>query len=452
MLILLISIIGIFLTLILIIGIHEFGHFIAARLLGVKVLSFSIGFGKALWSRYDKKGTEYIISAIPLGGYVKMLDENESLVADNQLHLTFNRQPYYKKFIIVAAGPLSNLLLAFGLYWTLFMIGFTSIAPVIGHVTPNSIAANAGVKSQYEIISIDGRSTASWMGVVMRILSRTGEHTTLQMQLKSITDNKTRSVNLNLTDWRMNNLKPDPLESLGLRPYEPEIPMIIGQITPNSPAARTSLLYTGDKIISLDSKPVTNWITLVTLIDQRPQQEVKLGIERRGKIKIITITTDYRRDYRFRKHGFLGIAPDFQWPETFLRTNQYNPATAALRAWQNIYDFTHLNLMIIGKIFTGKASLQSLGGPVAIFQSAGTALNQGIAPFLSFLAFLSVSIGIINILPIPGLDGGHLLFQTIEAIIGRPVSSKILALCYRLGIIALVLLVIQTMINDILRL
>ncbi len=450
MLSVLISIVGIFVTILFIIGIHEFGHFLAARCLGVKVLRFSIGFGKVLWRKSDKKGTEYAISAIPLGGYVKMLDENEGAVPVDLRPLAFNQQPYYKKFIIVAAGPLSNLILAFGLYWLLFLMGFNSIAPVIGNVAPHSIAANAGLKPQQEIISIDNTETHSWMNVIIRLLSHTGDTDQMQITTKPIASQATTNHILDLTNWHMNDLKPDPLESLGFEPYEPEIPSVIGEIRSDSPAAKANLAV-GDKIIALNGKAIHDWIDLVTQIEKSPAEKVSLTIERNNKTQIIDVMTGYQRDMLLKKHGYLGISPKFSWPSNMLRRIQYGPIAAIPHAWQNTYDFTQLNFMIIGKLLTGKVSLQSLGGPISIFQSAGSALNQGLAAFMSFLAFLSISIGIINIFPIPGLDGGHLLIQTIEAIMRRPIPEKVLFLMYRLGMIFLFLLIFQAIINDILR-
>lgn len=451
MLNILIAIAGILVTLLLIIGIHEFGHFLAARLLGIKVLRFSIGFGKALWRRHDKKGTEYVIAAIPLGGYVKMLDNNENEVAQNELPLAFSHQPLYKKFIVVAAGPLANFILAFVLYWLLFIIGFNTIAPVIGNITPRSIAAEAGIQPHQEIISIDQVPTASWMGVMIQILSRAGDTGFMQMELKSIHDQTIQKHQLDLANWHMDDLKPDPLSSLGLQPYAPEIPAIIDKIAPDSPAAKANLQI-GDKILAVDGKKINHWIEFAPEVDKHPAKALQLTIERQGKTHQVNITTDYRRDFLFKKHGFLGISPQFAWPKNLLRKNQYGPAAALSHAWQNTYDFTLLNFDIIGKLLIGKVSLQSLGGPISIFQTAGSALNQGITPFLSFLAFLSISIGIINIFPIPGLDGGHLFFQTIEAVLNRPIPPRVLELCYRLGLIILFLLIFQSIVNDVLRL
>ncbi len=442
---------GIIFTLLLIIGVHEFSHFLAARLLGIKVLRFSIGFGQTLWSRSDKKGTEYVIAAIPLGGYVKMLDASEGTVLPAEAHLAFNHQPFYKKFLVVLAGPLSNLLLAFVLYWILFMVGYTSISPVIGKIIPHSIAAEANIKPNYEIMQIDHIPTLSWTDVIIRILSRAGDTGKMQIDLKSIHNQAVETAQLDLSHWHMDDLKPDPLASLGFLPYEPPIPMIIGEIAADSPAAKAGLKV-GDKIIALDGKKINHWIELVTLIDQRPAENIKLTIERDHQQYTIPVLIGYHRDFLFKKQGFLGISPQFEWPKNLLHNNQYGPVTALSYAWRNTYDFVSMNFQVIGKLITGKMSLQSLGGPISIFQAAGASLHQGIASFLSFLAFLSISIGIINIFPIPGLDGGHLLFQTIEAIIRRPIPAKVLEICYRLGLILLVLLIFQSIINDVFRL
>lgn len=449
MITLLTSLGGMLLTILIVVGFHELGHFLAARWLGVRVLRFSIGFGKALFSRRDKTGTEYVLAAIPLGGYVKMLDEGEETVKNADLPFAFNRQSFYKKFLIVAGGPLANFILAFGLYWLLFIIGFNSIAPIIGAVTPHSIAADAGLKPQQEIIEIDHKPTTGWMAVTIRLMSHVGEADSLQMVTREA--QITRLHTLDLTHWEMNQLKPDPLQSLGLTPYSPPVPAIVGRILPDTPAAHSTLRM-GDKIKAINHQPVQDWMDLITRIENLPDTPITLTVDRQGTMQTIQLTAAARHEGFFKKYGTLGIGADFHWPAHLLRDNKYSIGGAFIRAWQNTVDFTNLNIDLIGKLLTGKVSLQSLGGPISIFQSAGTALNQGIAPFLSFLAFLSISIGIINILPIPGLDGGHLLFQVIEVICRRPIPPRVLMLCYRLGMITLFILLSQAVVNDLLRL
>ncbi len=451
MLTFLLSLFGIILTICIVVGVHEFGHFIVARLLGIKVLRFSIGFGKAIYKRYDKKGTEYVLAPIPLGGYVKLLDENEAPVAENEKHLAFNRQPLYKRFLVILAGPLFNVLLAFIIYWLVYMIGFTTLIPIIGEVAPHSIAEKAGLKPQQEILRIDNRVTSSWTNVIVRIFLRAGETEQMQFQIKNLADQTIYMRSLNLITWHMDELKPDPLQSLGITPYTPPIPMIIGVVQPNSPATSANLAV-GDKIIAVETIPKLNWDTLVDKIAEHPNETLSFTIQRDKKVFNMPVTIGYHRDLFFQKTGFLGISPKFSWPENLLRKNKYGPLAAMPHALQNITDLTYLNFIVLGKLFTGKLSLKSLSGPVAIFEGAGISFNAGIIPFLSFLAFLSISIGIINVLPIPGLDGGHLLFQLLEFILRRPVPLHVQALFYRFGMIILLLIVMQAVINDIMRL
>lgn len=450
MLDLIIAILGIIITILLIVGIHEFGHFIVARWVGIKVLRFSIGFGKTLFHWYDKKGTEYVFAAIPLGGYVKMLDETEDSVPADQVHLAYNRQPVYKKVAVVIAGPLSNLIFALFLYWIVFMVGFTTLIPLIGKVEPGSIAAHAGLQANEEITKINNHQTLSWTSVVMRLLVFIGDNNQIDMETKTLHSSEVKSHKLDLTGWHLDELKPDPLASLGIAPYQPIIPTIIGKIMPESPAAK-SKLEENDKIISIADTDTKSWHEALEIISKHPDQLLLFKIERQGKLINIPVLIGSKTDF-FSKSGFLGITPKNTWPKELLRLTQYAPLSALAHAAQNTYDLVNLNFLLLGKMLTRKLSLQSLGGPITIFESAGTALTVGILPFISFLAFLSIAIGVINILPIPGLDGGHLLFHAIEAIKRRPLSIKVQVLFYRLGLILLLLLLVQALVNDIMRL
>lgn len=451
MLHILISILGILLTIFFVIGTHESAHFITARLMGVKVLRFSIGFGKTLFHWYDKKGTEYVLALIPLGGYIKMLDEGEGKVPQKELHLAFNRQPFYKKFLIVVAGPISNIFCALVLYWLIFTIGFTAVNPVIGTVNPRSIAAEGGLKANQKIIGIDNKTTQTWTSVMLRLLAHAGNQDYLKIEVENLSDKKTEIHILDLSNWHMNELTPDPLVSLGIKPYEPEIPLIIGVIAVKSPAA-SSKLQIGDKIIAINKIPIKNWDELMSTVIYHPAETVTFTIQRQGKIMNIPVTLGYQRNLLFQKSGHLGIGPNFQWPKELLHKIKYGPIEAVPHAWQEISDFTYLNLLLFEKMLTGKLSLASLGGPITIFESAGEALNYGFLSFIGFLAFLSIAIGVINLLPIPGLDGGHLFIQLVEAIIRRPVPEGILLLLYRLGFLFIFFLLIQALVNDVLRL
>jgi regulator of sigma E protease len=446
----LISIIAIMITIFFIIGFHEFGHFITARFLGVKVLRFSIGFGKAIKKWHDKKGTEYVLASIPLGGYVKMLDESEGKVQKHELHLAFNRQPLYKKFLIVAAGPVFNFMLALLLYWLLFVIGFITVVPLIGGTTPHSIASVAGIQPQEEITSIKGHPTLNWMAVTIRLLENVGENVQIPITTKVQGTSISKNYVLDLTNWKLDNLKPDPLESLGIIPYEPNIPAIIGIIEPASPASQ-SQLRTGDKIISINKMPVKNWLEVITTIAEHPHETFTFKIRRQDKELSFPVTIGGKSSLFSKEQGYLGLAPDFKLPPDLLRQNKYSPLPALYHASESVYDFINLNFLMLGKMLTGKVSFQSLGGPITIFEGAGSSLNAGIVAFLSFIAFISIAIGVINIIPIPGLDGGHILIYLIEFIIRRPIAQRTQELMFRLGLIALVVLAVQALANDIMR-
>lgn len=452
MLSLIISIIGILITIIFVVGTHEFAHFIVAKMLGVKVLRFSIGFGKTLYSRKDKSGTEYVLALIPLGGYVKMLDELEEEVPKSQLHLSFNRQPYYKKFLIVIAGPLMNLLCAVFLYWLIFVIGFTTIKPIIGTVTPHSIAQQYGLKPNQEIIAVDGYQTLTWTSVMLRLLRHAGDEDKVQITVKDTVKNTKETHTLDLSNWNLAGLTPDPLSSLGIKPFEPQIPLKIDVIADDSPAKHSSLQI-GDQIIAINKQPIKNWEALMKAVTEHPQQTLSFTIKRGGEQLTFPVTIGYHLSgLFFHKVGYLGIGPIYIPPKTLIQTIQYGPISAIPQAFNEIWNFVYFNVLIFGKMIMGKVSLQSLGGPVTIFETAGKALNYGFLAFFGFLAFLSVALGVINLLPIPGLDGGHILIQTIEAIIGKALPVNILILLYRLGFLLIFLLIFQAIINDIARL
>jgi regulator of sigma E protease len=432
MIYLLLSLLSILITIAFVVGTHECAHFFAARLLGVKVLRFSIGFGKVLHRWRDQKNTEYVLSLIPLGGYVKMLDETEELVAPSEQHLAFNRQPFYKKGLIVIIGPLSN-------------------TPLIGEIKPHSIAAQAGLKAHEEIVQIDHKVTTTWTHVIFHLLTHAGNQDHLTIKTMNKPRRTTQTYHLPLKNWHLNELSPDPLGDLGIVPYTPVIPLVIGHIQPASPAAQAGLKI-GDELIALNHKKINHWEELLIFIRHHPGTTHQLTIKRQTHLYDIPIMLQYHRNLFLQKQGYLGISPHLTWPTEWLRQVQYGPLAAIPHAWQQVADLTYFNVLLFGKLITGKLSLQSLGGPITIFESAGAALNDSIISFLSFLAFLSISIGIINLLPIPGLDGGHLFFQVIEWVIRRPVPEKIQSFCLCLGFLLLFFILTQAIINDILRL
>lgn len=447
-----IAIIGIILTIFFVIGTHEAGHFFAARLLGVKVLRFSIGFGKKLFAWHDKQGTEYVVALIPLGGYVKMLDETEGDVPPAELTYAYNRQPLYKKSLIVAAGPLINFFCAIMLYWLIYVIGFTTVKPIIGQITPDSIAAASQLQANQVITQVDGHETLGWPNVLLRLLAHLGNQDRVSITTQSLQGKDIRTYELDLANWKINELTPDPLSALGLQPAEPSVPLVIGSVASDSPAQRAGL-NVGDRVVAVDKKSVTLWSELIALIHHHPAQTMVFKVIRAGKPLDISINIGSKNHLFSKPTGYLGIGPQpFSVPGEWLQRIQFGPLTALHYAAQEVCDLVYFNFLILGKMLTGKLSLQSLGGPITIFETAGLSLNQGIIPFLAFLAFLSLSIGVINVLPIPGLDGGHLFFQCIEAIIRRPLPERYIILLFRLGFIFLFVILIQTVINDVLRL
>ncbi len=448
MIYLLISIISILLTIFIVIGTHEFAHFIAARLLGVKIIRFSIGFGKTLFRWHDKKHTEYVIALIPLGGYVKMLDEREESVDKKDLPQAFNRQPFYKKFLIVLAGPVVNILCALFFYWALFMIGFVVPKPIIGAITPHSIAAVGGLKPQQEILTVDEKQTLTWTSVLFGIILHAGNQDELLISVQNL-DKSIKQYSLNLEQWSLDKLSPDPFKSLGIAPLEPQVHLTIAAIKQESPAARYGL-QVNDKILAVDKIPMKTWNEVLKFIHEHPQQQVLFTVQRQHKTMNLLVTVGSQLN-NFHEQGYLGVSPTIIWPTDFFRTIQYGPLQAFFMAIKEVKDFVIINFTLISKLVTGKISLQSLGGPISIFQSAGEALNYGFIAFLNFLAFISIAVGVMNLLPIPGLDGSHLLIQIIESISGKPLPEKLLLNFYRLGFILILFLMLQTFINDILR-
>jgi len=446
-----ISIIGIFITIFFVIGTHEAAHFMMARALGVKVLRFSIGFGKTLLRKFDNSGTEYIIALIPLGGYVQMLDEHEGDVPESELHRAYNRQPYYKKILIVLAGPAMNIFCAFILYWIIFMIGFTSMKAIVGEVIPHSIAAQSGLQAHQEIIAADGKEARGWQGFMLRLITHMGDQDHISVTVKSPSSTTQTTHQLDLENWKLDALMPDPLTSIGLKPFFPNIPLVVGKLANDSPASKAGILK-NDTLVAFNNQPIKDWDMLITKIVDHPDQKIILTLLRAGKQISLPVELSHQRQYLFVKSGYLGLGPDYTPPENLLNHIQYDPLQAMYYAAKQIYEFTYFNFLLIGKLIIGKMSLQSLGGPIAIFDSAGTALNIGLLSFLSFLAFLSISIGVINLLPIPGLDGGHLFLQTIEVIIGRKIPDRILIILFRIGFSILFFVLTIAVINDFLRL
>ncbi|QLO83144.1 MULTISPECIES: sigma E protease regulator RseP [unclassified Citrobacter] len=432
------------------ITVHEFGHFWVARRCGVRVERFSIGFGKALWRRTDKSGTEYVIALIPLGGYVKMLDERAEPVAPELRHYAFNNKTVGQRAAIIAAGPIANFLFAIFAYWLVFIIGVPGVRPVVGEITPNSIAAQAQIQPGTELKAVDGIETPDWDAVRLQLVSKIGdEHTTLSVA--QFGSNQRQDKTLDLRHWAFEPDKEDPVSSLGIRPRGPQIESVLSEVQVNSAASKAGL-QAGDRIVKVNGQPLTQWMTFVTLVRDNPDKPLALDIERQGSSLSLTLTPDSKQ-VNGKAEGFAGVVPKvIPLPEEYKTVRQYGPFSAILEASDKTWQLMKLTVSMLGKLITGDVKLNNLSGPISIAQGAGMSAEFGVIYYLMFLALISVNLGIINLFPLPVLDGGHLLFLAIEKLKGGPVSERVQDFSYRIGSILLVLLMGLALFNDFSRL
>lgn len=436
----------------LLVTIHEYGHFWVARRCGVKVLRFSIGFGSALYRWHDKRGTEFVIAAIPLGGYVKMLDEREGEVPEDELDQAFNRKDVKQRIAIVAAGPIANFLLAIVAFWIVAVVGVTTLAPIVGPVADDSAAARAGLQPGAEITHVDGRATRSWHEVNLQLIRRLGESGELAISARPEGSSSSRTYTLQLDNWLRGSDQPDPIASLGLGPWQPLVEPVIGQLSAGGAAERAGM-QAGDRILTINGDPVSDWVAdVVPAIQASASRELVLGLERDGRQLSLAVTPD-AREVNGEQQGFVGagVAP-FEWPEHMIRSISYNPFVAVPVAMRQTWDMTVLTLDSIRKMFIGLVSAKNLSGPITIAKVAGDSAKSGLETFLSFIAYLSISLGVLNLLPIPVLDGGHLVYYFAEWIRGKPVPEQIQMWGFQIGLTLILGLMAFAIFNDISRL
>jgi len=399
---------------------HEFGHFVLARKLGVKVLRFSIGFGTPLW-RYQRspEDTEYVIGALPLGGYVKMVDESEGEVPADQLPYAFNRQSLPKRIAIVAAGPLFNLLLAVVLYWVVLVTGEVGMRPIVGPVPTQSLAAEAGFRQGDEILVVEGEETPTWSQVVGRLTAEMMKESSILVEVKTPTGERAERI-LKIP----RELADDPLalgKKLGLKPWEPSIPPVIERIEPDSPAEQAGL-QPGDLVTRVNGKTVADWRALVEVVRENPGRMLQLEVVRSGTSFTLTLIPQPVSGEDGKEVGHIGAGVKVPQDlfEKLKVTYRLGLIDALSRAVEKTAEFSWLTLKMMGKMVIGEASVKNLSGPISIAQYAGQSAALGLNYFLKFLAIVSISLGVLNLLPIPVLDGGHLMFYLIEGIRGRP--------------------------------
>ena len=439
------------LALLLLVIVHEYGHFQVARWCGVKVLRFSFGFGKVLARWHDKRGTEYAWSLFPLGGYVKMLDESEGDVAENEKHLAFNNQSVLARIAIVLAGPLYNFIFAYLALWLVLVIGMHSLAPMIEAVKPNSIAANAGLTAKEEIVSLNHEKINSWRDFQYAMMPLIGSQETVSVTVKSMVDGHQRELFLPLANWKLDDKRPDPLKSLGIEPFIPTIPPAIGEVVPDSPGEKAGLRV-NDKILSVDGKSFDDWMFLVEYVRHRPNTRLTLKVKRKDTVQSFVLTTGVQ-EIQGKKEGLIGVrSQKVDWPAHWLRLERQNPIKALGSAFKQTIHLTGTTFILMGRLVTGKLGLNSISGPVGIAQGAGDSGRGGLVSYLFFLALVSISLGTLNLLPIPMLDGGHLLYYAVEIIRRKPLSDGVKSIGLYIGLFLMVALMFVALTNDISRL
>ncbi|KXO83415.1 RIP metalloprotease RseP [Stutzerimonas stutzeri] len=444
-------IIGTLVALGVLVTFHEFGHFWVARRCGVKVLRFSVGFGSPLVRWHDRHGTEFVIAAIPLGGYVKMLDEREGDVPPALLDSAFNRKTVRQRFAIVSAGPLANFLLALVFFWLLAMLGSQQVRPVVGAVESGSLAAQAGMAVDQEIIAVNGKPVSGWGEVNLQLVRRLGESGQLDVTVREVGSSAERRLQIPLQNWLKGVEEPDPITALGIRPWRPQIAPVIAQLDPEGPAQAAGIQL-GDRLISLNRQPLDDWQQVIDAVKVLPDATAVLEVERDGQRVDVPLTLAARGEGDARR-GYLGAGVEGgEWPAEMLREVRFGPLDAVVEGAKRTWTMSLLTLDSLKKMLFGELSVKNLSGPITIAKVAGASAQSGLGDFLNFLAYLSISLGVLNLLPIPVLDGGHLLFYLVEWVRGRPLSERVQGWGVQIGISLVVGVMLLALVNDLGRL
>ena len=433
------------------IAIHEFGHFWVARRMGVKVLVYSIGFGPTIFKWDAKDGVRYQLAIIPLGGYVRFADEREGEVAPEDIPFAFNRQSAWRRMAIVAAGPVINLLFAVFLFWILYLPASEQLNTRIGQVQPQSAAAQVGLQVGDRIIAVDGKPTDNWESLNYALVERMGETGTIQVQAKRA--DQTQVFNFPINEF-MRHGDQTPLEQLGFMPYRPNIAPVIGEVSRGEPAELQGLMA-GDRITAVNGQATTEWTDVTTIVRANPEKLLTVKVLRANKPVQLEIMPKTMRDAMGKEYGYIGagaLVENYKIPTEYIQTVQYSPLSALGMSIHKTWQLSVMTVKAIGKMVSGLIGLDNLSGPITIAKVAGQSAEMGWQAFFSFMALMSVSLGVLNLLPIPVLDGGHLVYYFIEALRGKPVSEQIQMLGLRIGIILLGTLMVLALFNDFARL
>ena len=436
------------------VSVHEFGHFWVARRLGFKVLRFSIGFGRPLlrWQGGAPDHTEYWLSAIPLGGYVKMLDERETPVAEVERDRSFNHRPIWQRILVLLAGPAFNFLFAIVAYWAMFTTGIPGVKAVIGAVVQDSVAARAGIKANDEIEAVGGRAVETWEGATLAIFDELLQQSRIDLKVREPSGD-TRLVSLDVHGRAAELTEPSALYSgLGIRPG-PVLPAVIAVVTPDS-AADHAGLKAGDEVLRADDRKIGDWEEWVDYIRKRPGENVVLSVRRGDETLIVPVTIGTVEE-KGTTVGRIGAQRLSELPagtiERLRAEQRYGVVEALPRSIEKTWQMTSLTLRMLGHMIVGEVSLKNMSGPITIAAVAGDSAQAGFSAFLNFLAVVSISLGIINLVPIPLLDGGQVLYQLVEWVKGSPLSERALAVGQQIGVFFLIVLMSFVFYNDLTR-
>lgn len=434
----------------ILVAIHEWGHFIVARRCGVKVLRFAIGFGPALLRWRDRHDTEFALCALPLGGYVKMLDEREGDVGAQEAHAAFNNKSPQQRIAIALAGPAANFLLAIAAYWFVFVYGSTGIAPIVGDVSPDSPAYAAGLYEGDELLAVDGHKVESWQTALRQLMLRLGDSG--QIHLTVARDGAEHDLTAPITRWLSGSEEPDLLQGLGVRPFQLVVEPVLKEVRPQSAAERAGLLA-GDRLLSVNGEPLLDWYDWVARVQAAADVPLLVTVQRGASNVVLTLVPALHTNEAGESIGLAGVLPvPPAIPEEFVRRFQYAPHVAFGKALEQTLVMSKFTLQSIAKLIQGLISPKNLSGPITIAKVATASAEHGLVAYLNILAVLSISLGVLNLLPIPVLDGGHIVYHSIEWFKGSPVSERVQAIGMRIGITMVLCLMLFAIVNDISRL
>ncbi|ABI60251.1 RIP metalloprotease RseP [Nitrosomonas eutropha] len=437
----------------LLITFHEFGHYLVARWCGVKVLRFSLGFGQPLFKkRLGNDQTEWVVAAIPLGGYVKMLDEREGRVPADELPRAFNRQPVSKRFAIVVAGPVANFLLAILLYWLLFILGVSGVKPILGEIEPATLAASAGFRNGDTITGIGDQAITTWQEARLLLLDNAVDKNPDVRITVTGESGISRQLKLDMSSLGAEDLESDFLNRLGLSVYRPIVAPVIDQVMVGGAAERAGL-KTGDRVVAINGKEVSAWEDVVDMVRSNPGHTLSVEVMRDDRELAMSLQPETVSEGH-AEIGKAGITPEIHHEilENLLVKTSYPPMAALVKAATKTWEMSYFTVRMLGKMVTGDVSLKNISGPITIANYAGQSAQIGFTAYLGFLALISISLGVLNLLPIPVLDGGHLMYYLIEVVRGIPLSERVMYIGNQIGMALLITLMMFAIYNDLLRL